>query len=198
MMHFKTIFGVGVVAVALSASACAAEPVESTSDEAPTADLGAIDPQDEGSGYNGWLHETSIIVQANYGFTTLTNTFWRNGGEATRGGGGCYVVGTGAGCSSDATCLSSAQATYGASAWGYCYQGGCYARPGSQAAYCSLSPNRSPGQATNAWFSISLAGNQYGLSCLTKTGGPNTACGGTNTSLYMRYVTPAYINWQTP
>jgi hypothetical protein len=52
-----------------------------------------------------------------------------------------------------------------------------------------MSPNR-----TNSAIAIpGFATSPYvGLGCMTKTAGPNTACGGTNTSLYMRLVVQIY------
>jgi hypothetical protein len=35
----------------------------------------------------------------------------------------------------------------------------------------------------------------YALGCMTKAAGPNTACGGTDTSLYMRSVTTTYYDY---
>jgi hypothetical protein len=82
---------------------------------------------------------------------------------------------------SDGACV------WGSQAHGYCYSGACWYRAGSQASDCALSPNRTAGTLTK---SVSTAmGYGYGvLGCMTKTSGPNTACGGTNTSLYVRTI----------
>jgi hypothetical protein len=170
--------------VATLFSACAAQPVEDS--EAPDTTFSTVDEQDEGTSFNGWTQSVSGSVEAGFGLTYFEHTFSRSSGDATRGGGGCLTIWTNNGCSSDANCQAPAQSSYGPSAYGYCYSGRCYSRPGSQADFCSLSPNRGPGVVSKVSFST--YGNAYVVGCMTKTSGPNTACGGTNTGLYMRMM----------
>jgi hypothetical protein len=184
MSSFSKMFGICVGAVfAASVSACAAEPLHDR--EAPETTLESLDEADQGTSYNGW----SQSVYASYNWCmsvgSFDHTLSRSSGDSTRGGGGCAVEWqSGSSCSADSTCVASAQSMYGASAYGYCYSGQCYLRPGSQATYCSLNANRSPGTVTG----LVLGSAQHVVGCMTKTAGPNTACGGTNTSLYMRSV----------
>jgi hypothetical protein len=195
-MHLRSVVSVAMIGLGLVA--CSAER-SSTEEEAPSAALDTLDPADEGASYNGWTQTPSGMVYMYMGFGQLDHTFSRAGGEATRGGGACFVYQQpGSSCSSDSPCLSAAQAAFGASAYGYCYSGVCYSRPGSQTDYCALNPNRAPGSVTKLWPSYGVNYYEHILGCMTKTGGPNTACGGTNTSLYMRYVVPAAISTANP
>jgi hypothetical protein len=188
-MSMKQFVVGGLAAAAVATTACSSEPAFEESPELATA--ANIEAQDEGWSYNGW-EQLPAGWYGGDGNVYTWNYFVRSYGDSTRGGGSCVVYHRdGSSCSSDATCLSAAQAQFGASAWGYCSGGACWSRPGSQAAYCSLGPNRTPGQYHNPAASEYAPASHTGpavLGCMTKTAGPNTACGGTNTSLYMRTV----------
>jgi hypothetical protein len=189
MISPRTIFIAAPLLAVLSA--CTGEPV--SEEQTPDTSLDVLDEQDQGTSYNGWTQAVSGVYLNTYGgIITVHHTLSRSYGDATRGGGGCFVVRRpGTSCSADSQCQADAQAAYGASAYGYCFSGQCYARPGSQASYCALNPNRSPGTVSSGFISGSpYTANEYGLGCMTKTAGPNTACGGTNASLYMREVAP--------
>jgi hypothetical protein len=176
--------------------ACSAAPT--SEGDTPSVSLDSAAGQDEGASYNGWsqyafgnwdYHDYTFIVGSILG---------RDYGDATRGGGACFVRRKpGTSCSSDSTCLTAAQAEYGGSAWGYCYSGTCYSRPGAQASNCALNPNRAPGiiSASPSWSSAYNDGNDFVVGCMTKTGGPNTACGGVETSLYMRTMGDIYFDY---
>jgi hypothetical protein len=179
-----------LLAAALAATttlfACA--PEADTSGDAPAIESDALDVTTEGYTYNGWTQSASIG-------SGISSTFTRSSGDATRGGGACYVLAvshiTGS-CSSDAQCTGWAQGLYGSNAYGYCNSyGACLARPGSQADYCVLNPNRTAGTVSKSLPANPPTGPdacyQYALGCMTKTAGPNTACGGTNQNLYMRF-----------
>jgi hypothetical protein len=188
--QMKAVKGIGVAGmIAFGVVACAAQPANE--ENAPEIVSDSVDEQDEGYSYNGWQqiawYEWNYCSQAP---NSASQTFVRSYGDATRGGGACYVKSTGVGCSSDSTCLANAVATYGGSAYGYCFAGSCYSRPGSQASYCSLSPNRGPSTVNvpNAFSGDIWDGTNHLLLCMTKTAGPNPACGGTSTSQYMRNV----------
>jgi hypothetical protein len=176
---------VSMAALAVATSACARETA--MTGEAPELEASSLDEKDEGASFNGWTQSPSYhFDDCDGGDLYLQSTFARSYGDATRGGGVCYVeheVGTS--CSSDASCTGLAQAQWGGGAFGYCYSGTCFTRPGAANQYCLQNPNRSAG-TVGLWVS----GNkfQYALGCMTKTAGPNTACGGTNSSLYMRTV----------
>jgi hypothetical protein len=182
------------LAAALCATACTAERADENAD-APSIASETLDERDEGTTYNGWSQYAFGQWELYSSVFYVASWLNRSSGDATRGGGTCFVRRTGTGCSSDATCTSLAQSTYGASAYGYCYSGVCYNRPGSQASYCALNPNRAPGfiQVDPPRSAVATDGNDYALGCMTKTAGPNTACGGTNGSLYMRMVDPVLI-----
>jgi hypothetical protein len=184
----------GIAAIAVAASACATENTDES--DAPIASLEALEERDEGTSYNGWTQSLAAEVYTVMGISVFNHTLTRSYGDATRGGGACFVTSTGSSCSSDATCLASAQATHGAAAWGYCYANQCYTRPGAQASYCSMSPNRSAGTVQGVW--LMPYSTNYALGCMTKTAGPNTACGGTNGGLYMRTVVPTTFSSQSP
>jgi hypothetical protein len=180
--------------------ACATEPATDVTD-APEAAIDSLDTADEGDSYNGWTQSVpNFFACYDWYLFPQSDQFWfqhtftRSSGDSTRGGGGCVVNQTGTSCSSDSTCLGLAQSTYGASAYGYCYSGLCYSRPGSQSDFCTLNPNRAPGTIDKlTWNRNSTLSNSYVLGCMTKTAGPNTACGGTDTSQYMRAVmAPVY------
>jgi hypothetical protein len=186
----------GVAGVVLSIVGCAAEPPVSDAPEVET--LGASE-QTEGYSYNGWHQFPTAWFD--YGYTTVNvaSHFSRDFGDATRGGGVCLVYSrTSSSCSVDSDCVPAAVSQFGAGAYGYCYSGRCYDRPGSQASYCNVNPNRSPG-AISGWLTPPVAypnhGDPAALGCMTKSAGPNTGCGGTNTELYMRYVMDASPPW---
>jgi hypothetical protein len=189
----KVSFGVSAVAAALVVSGCAATSTENASEEAPIAEMDGVDEQDEGASYNGWSHSPSGTYDQFGFFYTYGNFTKSSGTDATRGGGVCLVYRrSSSSCSSDSTCLADAQSQFGASAYGYCYGGGCYTRPGSQAAYCGVNSSRSPGAFEGPTGVVGSYANHSStpsaLGCMTKTAGPNTACGGTDTSLYMRRI----------
>jgi hypothetical protein len=197
MKRFDTLVLVTSVVTALTASACANEVHEDDTSTAPTASLDTLEDQDQGTSYNGWAQISQLMLDYCWpSEMTLWHELKRTSGDASRGGGGCYVRRTTTSCSSDSTCTSMAQAQYGASAYGYCYSGTCYNRPGSQANLCSMAPQRVPNVGTShvLWRSVAVAppvdGNDFMVGCMTKTAGPNTACGGTNSSLYMRSMDP--------
>jgi hypothetical protein len=192
MRNLQSWCSVMVVAAVVGAAGCS---VEASTEEASSADLDGLDPSDEGTNYNGWTQFLTYDFDRSFQqINSITHTLSRSSGDATRGGGGCLVVQQGMACSSDSTCTTTAQSLYGAGAYGYCYQGAsCLLRPGSQASYCALNPNRSPGALTQTFSSLYKSGmSWFVLGCMTKTAGPNTACGGTNASLYMRSVSYIY------
>jgi hypothetical protein len=172
----------GIVS-ATTVVACSSETV--SAGDAPAVESDAIDERDEGTSYDGWSQFAIVIEDCYPGeggyWGQLQHTLSRSSGSSTRGGGACNVVYNGTSCSSDATCTSIAQSAYGSGAYGYCYSGACYSRPGSAVNNCVTNPNRSPGTVTGT----SMPGTHV-VGCMTKGGGPNTACGGTDTSQYMR------------
>jgi hypothetical protein len=190
MKTSKSVGTAVVVVGALLSPACVSEPTT----EAPKAALDSIDERDEGTTYNGWWQAPTLQYDCEIG-VFLTHQLTRSSGDDTRGGGACFVSRTGASCSSDTTCTSQAQATWGGAAYGYCYAGECYQRPGAQSSYCALNPNRSPGTLFAYPPTVFFDGNDFALGCMTKTAGPNTACGGTEGSSYMRTVSPLYGDW---
>jgi hypothetical protein len=191
-MKLSTVIAFSFAGVAgLLGAGCAADPASNT--EAPSVATDTTDVADEGDSYAGWSQTPYLYIPMCGGQAYIMHTLTRSSGDSTRGGGGCAVVATGASCSSDSTCLSAAQASYGSAAYGYCYAGACYSRPGSQSDYCALNPNRGSG---NIWkYPPGSAWTDFALGCMTKTAGPNTACGGTDASQYMRSVTQAYLDF---
>jgi hypothetical protein len=199
-MNTTKMFGV-LLGMGIATAACSAEPASSET-ESPDIFDDALSAQDEGTSWNGWSMSLSGWYSVG-GFPLnqwySSGTFSRSSGDLTRGGGTCAVYKrtvNPSSCTSDQACIDAAQAQFGSFAWGYCYQGACYDRVFAQSASCSTNPNRSP----SSWNSPSqvlvvpanhqtLPGGLFSLGCMTKTAGPNTACGGTNTSLYMRSVT---------
>jgi hypothetical protein len=178
----KIVQFVGLGAIAVSVACTAAVPngdVDFTSD---TDD--SLAAMDVGTSYNGWTQSVSGTYCSMSGARTLNHTLSRSSGDTTRGGGGCTVVAKGTSCSTDSNCQAAATAEYGSSAWGYCYNGSCYSRPGGQE-LCFLNPNRAPGTIGG---DVGMGESFNVLGCMTKTAGFNTACGGTNGSLYMRTV----------
>jgi hypothetical protein len=189
----NTVLLVTLASSTLAVSACTTDPP--AGGETPATTFDGLDERDQGVVYNGWYQWMSGAFDAELITATFTHNFTRSSGDTARGGGGCLVRKTGRSCSDDSTCTTQAQTLYGASAWGYCYSGACYDRPGSQATHCALNPNRSAANGnmtlTKAAYPVAHTFNQddyYTLGCMTKTAGPNTACGGTDTSLYMRVV----------
>jgi hypothetical protein len=190
---------------AVLAFGCTAETAP-TAEEAPDLAIEGLDESDEGTSWNGWSMSISGRVAYNGFFTSMwsTGTFSRTSGDATRGGGVCTVVkriANPASCTSDAACTTAAQAQWGAAAYGYCFAGSCYSRTGDQATYCTTNPARPPSTFTSPVTpALGLTDHvmwaagvvpTYTLGCMTKTAGPNTACGGSNTGLYMRSVVNA-------
>jgi hypothetical protein len=185
-------FVLSVVAL-IGAAACSASPA--TGDDAPQVAESTIDPQDEGATYGGWTQYPDAQVGMFGEILNVSHTIYGSGGGTTRGGGACLVQQTGSTCTSDTTCTTEAVALYGVGAYGYCYQTGCFARPGVQSALCALNPNRASGSTISVSLSVGYSAPGYGyyvVGCMTKTAGPNVACGGTNTSLYMRTLDYIY------
>jgi hypothetical protein len=174
---------------------CAAEQEQ---DDAPVATLDTAGEADEGTAWDGWTQSAAGNVSFGLGLTDFSHTLTRSSGDAIRGGGGCLVLKTASSCSADATCTTSAIATYGAGAWGYCYSGLCYNRPGTQSALCALNPSRAPGTVSKVIFG-GYPTTARVLGCMTKGAGPNnTSCGSTNTSLYMRSVHELSFSFDAP
>jgi hypothetical protein len=177
------------VLVACSASKSA------PSDAPDVANDDALDTSDYGTSYNGWtqyLFSQYDVCGVNQNY--IQHTMGRSYGDATRGGGACVLDWpVGGACGSEQDCINYAQATYGSTAWGYCFYGSCYPRPGSQAALCTMNPNRGPSSLLR-YDAIGAAL----VGCMTKTAGPNTACGGTDPSLYMREVIGTTFYESTP
>jgi hypothetical protein len=179
--------------VTVSLAACSAEPPtsEENAPDIEIADL--LDEQDQGSTWNGWSHGAGgQYIGGPGGPIFWSSSMTRTSGDLTRGGGACLVYWRNANpssCTTDAQCVTAAQTQFGPSAWGYCLANYCLSRPGSQAAFCVQNPNRSPGSVSGpaATFTV-YPGHTMpsAYHCMTKTAGPNTACGGTNPSLYIR------------
>jgi hypothetical protein len=181
---------------------CSASP-EPTNDDAPVVETDSVSAQDEGASYNGWSqapigHITTYVYPWGDSYAEIDSfggTFSRSYGDSTRGGGSCFVTRrASSSCSVDSTCTASAVAEFGAGAYGYCYQGTCWDRPGGAGDYCTQNPNRSPG-AFSVWTYMPQSGwipvghDTIGIvGCMTKTAGPNTGCGSTNTTLSMRTI----------
>lgn len=172
--------------VAASLAGCAA--AEASNDQAPEVASESIDPQDEGTSYNGWSMSAYGDVHVDYGYANFGHYFGRSYGDSTRGGGSCFVHHAGESCTSDESCTTAAKANYGSSAYGYCYSGTCYTRAGSQGSSCSINSNSTPGYygATVSSGSIVPTGDYYVLGCMTKLSGPNTACGCTSSGTYLK------------
>jgi hypothetical protein len=172
---------------------CSSEPVASEG-SAPTIDEAALAVQDEATDYDGWAMYPLLSENCIDGTNGVHLNVQRTSGDSTRGGGSCFARSTGASCSSDTTCTSAAQAAYGSLAYGYCFQGSCYSRPGDANVYCARSPNITTSGGYGGVYgvlpssSVQYDGFDVSLGCLTKTAGPNTACGGTNGSLYIRWA----------
>jgi hypothetical protein len=180
----------GIVAVVVF-SGCAAT---AEAEDAPTVFEDSIDEADIGTSWNGWDQSIVGTTCVNANLAQVSHTFVRSSGDATRGGGVCGTIVSSTACTTvgdDSFCLGMAHALYGQSAYGYCHPvpfsgPKCLYRPGSQADYCSLSPNRGAGTVSKT---INDKRVNYMVGCMTKTAGPNTACGGTNQGLYMRHAT---------
>jgi hypothetical protein len=171
--------GVGILI-----SACGSEDAVS---EAPVLDLDDLSEHTEGATYDGWTQSIAGIHRNCFRYADFSHTLARSFGSATRGGGACATERTTATCSSDASCVATAQSLYGGAAYGYCYSGKCYTRPGSQADYCAMSPNRADG-STLAKLAFNISAELSIVGCMTKAAGPSTACGGTDSNAYMRTV----------
>ena len=154
----------------------------------------AVDVADYGYSWNGWSQFPTGTWYTETNSYVGEHVLTRTSGDATRGGGGCFTISaTVANCTegSDTSCTQEAIAKYGTSAYGYCSGGWCYYRPGSQSTYCAVNPNRAPGTLTfsGSYPKIGLEPHRtHALGCMTKTAGPNTACGGTDASQYVRVV----------
>jgi hypothetical protein len=193
----KCVLAVSIMAASIVGCSTEAKDGDAESD-APDIALDTASEADEGDSYNGWSQGIIAYYEVSYGWVNASQTFYQNYGDSSRGGGVCLVQKVaGLSCSSDAVCLTWAKNTYGDAAkpWGYCYAGECYARPGSSDDLCKPHPNRSPanGNMTLDAFTISNTSNWYGLGCMTKTAGPNGACGSEVPSLYMRHVVPVTL-----
>jgi hypothetical protein len=191
----KCVFAVGIMTASIVGCSADREAVDADND-APDLALDTAAEADEGVSYNGWHQGIVASYEVSYGWVSAQHTFYRDYGDNARGGGVCLVQKViGSSCSSDPVCDSWAKGTHGGTAYGYCFAGECYARPGSGADYCGMSPNRSvTSNMSMSAFNISNVMNWYALGCMTKNAGPNSACGGTDTSQYMRTVTPT-TNW---
>jgi hypothetical protein len=198
-MHMMKLAATSVAVATALMLGCSASP-EPTDDDAPGVETDSVSEQDEGASYNGWTqapggHITTYIYPWGDSYSEIDaigGTFSRSSGDSTRGGGSCFVTRrASSSCSVDSTCTAAAQSQFGASAYGYCYQGMCWDRPGG-AELCSQNPNRSPGAFNGAVYIAQHDWIPSGhdtssvLGCMTKTAGPNTGCGGSNASLYMR------------
>jgi hypothetical protein len=182
--------------VGLASVGCGAQELESG--EAPEATSDLLDLRDEGTSYNGWSQNPFYSHSYSSNSHTWGIAFSRSYGDSTRGGGTCLTVpaefvGYNNRCKFDDECNLVAQDIYGSTAYGYCYASLCYFRPGSQASWCLTNSNRNPGEyygdpGVAAAFLNETGHYPYPLGCMTKAAGPSTACGGTNTSLYMRTV----------
>jgi hypothetical protein len=173
-------------ATAAFATACAGKET-GTDGDAPDLALDALEQADMGDTYNGWTQTlTYACDMCRAEDDVMQHTFTRSYGDSTRGGGACAVAWTPNSCSDDSSCVTLAQGYYGSSAYGYCVSNRCYIRTGSQAAYCTMGPNRGAGTLQMNFGSMAYDA----IGCMTKTAGPNTACGGTNPSLYMRTHAP--------
>jgi hypothetical protein len=227
IMGTSKVASAGFVVLALAVSACAGSSNEGV---APEVDSEGLDGQDNGATWNGWTQTPLWRIDLPNDNMEIRHTFTRSSGDATRGGGMCMVTLSGSAnfqapttCTDgsatqgDSLCTTAARNVWGSQAYGYCYGGYCYDRMGSQATDCLLGSNRSPGTVVDYRPGAYTMGDQYALGCMTKTAGPNTACGctfpttatpnptytsgtqtglscGTSyTSLYMRRVVPAQI-----
>jgi hypothetical protein len=186
-----TLFSVTTVLAVVLIGGCSAE----STDMVPTVETDDLDLRDQGTSYNGWTQSISgsTFFYSAYGDWSFTanHTMTRTSGDATRGGGACAVYLSGTSCTNDTPCVTAAQSQFGSTAYGYCYSGTCYLRPGSQANYCALNPNRGPGTLTKNLTNQTGAIVHGAIGCMTKTAGLNAACGGTDSSLYMR----TYTSW---
>jgi hypothetical protein len=179
-----------LIALALTGASCivgcTAEP--GSSEASPVVEDDNLEMSDYGYDYNGWYIDASGTNFSSLGYAEFDIWFTRpSPGDATRGGGGCLVKYDGTSCTTDANCPVS----YG-NGWGYCVQNKCWQRPGAQATFCGLGRENAPNTGFTRTVDVPLYNTDtYGvLTCLTKTAGPNTACGGTETSLYMRGLRP--------
>lgn len=198
-----TVSAFALVITAFTSAACTAEENEAA---APAVNLDATDESDFGTSHNGWTQQNSgeICEGSLQGRFTLHHTLTRSFGTATRGGGGCLITpiylsgGEAVDCTAssdtmgDGHCTGYARSIWGSDAYGYCTSTNtCWARPGGQSAFCTLNSNRAPGTLSKTgWAPGYNAESSNGpwsiVGCMTKTAGPNTACGGTASSLYMR------------
>jgi hypothetical protein len=181
---YRSVFAFSLLGAACLAAGCTSEAT--LEESSPDVDDGTLTEQDYGSSYNGWSLSAWGTNWRDFGYAEFYGSFTKSSGtDATRGGGVCFVKLIPGSCSTDANC-----GTPPTGWWNYCVQGQCWQRPGAQASWCGLGPANAP----NAYHSKTVPVPQYNsdtwgvLGCLTKTAGPNTACGGTNTSLYMRHV----------
>jgi hypothetical protein len=167
---------------------CTANPESLTSDVDVDIDVETVAERDLGTSYDGWSVYASGTNWRAYGYAELSVGFFKYGGDDdSRGGGGCLVRRVvGASCSVDADCPKGH-----ANGWGYCFYGACWQRAESQASWCALGPAQAHDSSVPMTVPVDLYNtDEWGiLTCLTKTAGPNAACGGTDSSLYMRWVT---------
>jgi hypothetical protein len=190
----------GMVVVTAGLGACTAEPISGDPSAPSVTDVG-VESQDEGASYDGWTQQPGMTFDCSTYQWWIYHWFWRSYGDASRGGGACFVRQTLTSCSSDSSCTVDAKGTYGDSAYGYCYQGTCYHRPGG-VELCAQNPNNIAGSDGTAstwklmpYGTIQGAGEAL-LGCMTKTAGLNSACGSQNSSLYMRTLMPASYDAQ--
>ena len=161
---------------------------------APEVEDVTLGEEDFGTSWNGWSISAYGERWWKEGETDFWVTFTRSFGDTTRGGGGCLVRRVpNSSCTSDSQC---AFYPWSGDGYGYCVRNVCYAPAGGQSTPCALGLNHTPG--TTLFKAVffpkadtdmnNLNYSHYTLTCMTKTAGPNTACGGTNTSAYMRDV----------
>jgi hypothetical protein len=178
MIRNYTVLALSLIAGSFGLSACGEAPTTS----APEVEDDLADVADFGSSYNGWMGSANGYLDLVARSVDLGVSFSRDYGDATRGGGACVITPGGGSCSQDSNCP-----VWYAGGYGYCMSGTCYQRPGSAADLCYQNPNNAPGSYYKFIPYVADTGTQLSLVvCMTKTAGPNTACGGTNSSLYMR------------
>lgn len=191
----------------LGVAGCAA----TSNEEAPDVTLDSAEALDEGTYWDGWTQTPYAYVEPNASTFTIQHTLQRSWGDATRGGGSCYVFhAAGSSCVAgasiaDTQCAQEAKAIYGSNAYGYCYQNSCWYRPSGPTTSCILVSNRSPGPISRTISrNNGNYGNEYVLGCMSKmpfNGAPNEVpgCAQTNTlALALRTVVPVEYPYVEP
>jgi hypothetical protein len=146
----------GVAMVSAAGCSAAAEPTN----DAPRVDVNAVE---ERLAWNGpWYINTSIFN----GGASVSFTDTQHGtvhADASRNGGICLAMRTGANCSSASQC--------GAGPHGYCFQNECYVKP-SDDSTCSKGPNLH-GATRYAWASMSAGQQWAAIGCLASPFSPS-------------------------